>query len=138
MDLTTQARKLFEQDRYAVGTTGVEIVSVEEQHAVCSLLADDGHRNAAGIVMGGALFTLADFACSVAANAALLAAGETERLWLTLNASINYLRATKGGLLTATAHCIKAGRTTCLYTTDITDENGVLIATIQSTGIRPI
>ena len=41
MDLTTQARKLFEQDRYAVGTTGVEIVSVEEQHAVCSLLADD-------------------------------------------------------------------------------------------------
>lgn len=136
-DLTEQARTLFTLDRYATATTGVEIVSAGEHTAVCQLQVGDRHLNAAGIVMGGALFTLADMAFSVAANTQILAEGG-QGLWLSLDSQIRFLRAGKKERLTATARCIKSGRTTCLYNVDITNEQNILIATIQSTGIRTI
>lgn len=37
-------------------------------HAVCEMVLDDKHRNAQGGVMGGAIFTLADFCLAVACN----------------------------------------------------------------------
>lgn len=135
-DLTDLARKFFAKDCFAVETTGIEIEHAGVKEAVCTLEITNKHMNAAGIVMGGALFTLADMASTVAANTELVAVGEEKRLWFSLGAQINFLRPGTYGKLTATAHCIKSGKTTCLYNVEITDKDNTLIATIQTTGIR--
>ena len=137
-NLTELAQQFFIRDRFAGATTGVRIVEAEPGHAICELLVDERHLNAAGVVMGGALFTLADMASSVAANIEAVSMERHNELFLSLNCQINYLKASRGGLLTATAHCVKSGRTTCLYNVDITDEKDILIATFQTTGIRTI
>lgn len=62
-----EVRKLFKKDRFAT-ESGAVINEIGERYAKCSLKLSDSHRNALGAVMGGAIFTLADFAFAVAAN----------------------------------------------------------------------
>ena len=63
-----EAKEFFIKDRYAMVTTGIEIEEVGERYAKCSLKLDDRHRNATGHIMGGVVFTLADFVFAVATN----------------------------------------------------------------------
>lgn len=135
MDLTQRARDFFVQDIYATRITGVVIASVTEFETICTLQLTEDHRNAAGGVMGGVLFTLADFAFAVAANTPLLEQGESN-YWISLNSTIHYLAPTNGEQLTARTTCIKSGKSVCLYNIDIFDEHK-MIATIQTTGTKP-
>lgn len=57
----------FGHDRFAEHA-GCRIVEGSRDHAVCELDIKDHHRNALGNVMGGAIFTLADFALAIASN----------------------------------------------------------------------
>lgn len=61
-------REQFAKDRYATETTGIEITEVGENFARVELELDERHYNALGNVMGGVLFTMADFAFAVATN----------------------------------------------------------------------
>ena len=61
------AREFFYKDKFAVDT-GVTLDELSEDHAICSLVVTDNHRNAYGGVMGGVIFTLADFAFAVLSN----------------------------------------------------------------------
>ena len=61
------AREFFYKDKFAVDT-GVTLDELSEDHAICSLKLTDNHRNAYGGVMGGVIFTLADFAFAVLSN----------------------------------------------------------------------
>ena len=124
-------RAFFQKDVYAMETTGVVIEEVGDGFAVCSLVPDERHVNADGVVQGGALYTLADFCFAVAEN------GETivrEGLpnTVTLNAAVNYLRPAKlGEKLVATAKRVKGGRTACYYEVNVTadkDRERVLCA----------
>ena len=63
-----EARAFFREDRFATELAGITIEDVREQSVRCVMPITPGHRNAAGAVMGGAIFTLADFAFAVAAN----------------------------------------------------------------------
>lgn len=135
-DLTEKARQLFANDQYATQLSGIRIEHADAEKAVCSLAIADHHKNAAGVVMGGALFTLADLAFAVAANTGILAKGGDEKLWMSLNSSISFVRATSMGTLTATAHPLKMGRSTCLFDIDIRDDGNRLVASIQTTGIK--
>ena len=58
-------------------------------HAVCELDIKDHHRNALGNVMGGAIFTLADFALAIASNT-----GENPSV--SVSSTIEYLSASNG------------------------------------------
>ena len=60
-------KKIFSNDRFATDN-GAVIEQVEEGYAKCWLEIQPHHLNAAGTVMGGAIFTLADFAFAVASN----------------------------------------------------------------------
>lgn len=121
-----EVRKLFEGDRFAT-ENGAVIESIGDHTATCSLQITPSHRNAMGAVMGGTYFMLADFAFAVAAN--------WERMdCVSLRSDISFLGAAKGKKLTATAVCIKDGRTTALYRVDVTDELGNLAATVTTTG----
>ena len=68
MDYTEKAREMFSSDIYAVETTGVRIEEARPDYCRCSLKIDGHHFNVNGNVMGGAIFTLADYAFGVAAN----------------------------------------------------------------------
>lgn len=127
MDYLEQARELFKADIYATETTGIVIEEVAVGYAKCSLSLNKSHMNAANCVMGGAIFTLADFAFAVAANAGA-------PLTVSVTSQISYISATKGDKLTAKANCIKAGRSTCFYEIEIKDDLDRLIAKVSTTG----
>lgn len=121
-------RKLFANDRFAT-ENGAVIEEIGNLYAKCSLKLGAGHRNALGAVMGGASFTLADFAFAVASN------------WqnagvVSLSSNITYLGTAKGESLIAEARCIKDGRTTSYYGIDVRDELGNPVAAVTTTGYR--
>ena len=115
-------RERFQRDRFATGATGIVIDLAEPGKAVCSLTLEERHMNENNVPMGGAIFTLADFTCAIAAN------GHSEKKTVSQNASITFLAPAKGGKLIAEAFCLREGRTTALYTVDIRDELGTYVA----------
>ena len=82
MDWLTTAREIFSHDIYATETTGIVIEEAEPGHAVCSFSIDKRHLNAHNRVMGGAIFTLADFAFAIAANSSILAEQKESLQWV--------------------------------------------------------
>ena len=62
-----EARAFFAGDRFAT-ENGAVIDEIGEHYAICSMELTPHHLNAAGRVMGGAVFMLADFAFAVASN----------------------------------------------------------------------
>lgn len=126
MELIDQVRERFKNDRFATGN-GVVIVDVSDGYAKCSLDLQREHMNAIGAVMGGAIFTLADFAFAVASN------------WqgtphVSRTSQITYLGVAKGKQLIAEAHRIKEGYATCYYLVDVKDELGNQVAQVTSDG----
>ena len=62
MPTLDQIRACFAGDRFATETAGVIIDAAEPGRAVCSMPIRPIHLNANSVPMGGAIFTLADFA----------------------------------------------------------------------------
>ena len=122
------AKSFFERDTFAKGC-GIVIDEIFDGGCVCSMDITDGHKNAEGGVMGGATFTLADFAFAVAANNA-------HKTTVVQNVAINFFSQTHGKRLIARAECKKDGRTTCVYNVDITDDLGKSIAQFVGTGYK--
>jgi len=117
-----ETKKLFANDRFAAGM-GAEILSIGENEAVCELVLNDSHRNAKGNIQGGAIFTLSDFAFGVAAN-------PDEEIYCVLhNASMTYIKMTKGSVLTARAKVISRTRHTRTCEVTVTDDLGITVAT---------
>ena len=123
-----EARAFFSDDRFATGN-GMTLEEVDAAHAVCSLVLSDRHLNAHGGVMGGAIFTLADFAFAVLTN-------DRERRTVAQQVSVNYLAAPKGGRLVATARYRKDGRSSCVVNVDVVDDTGRDIAQFVGTGFK--
>ena len=124
-----KAREFFYKDIYATKATGIQIDEVAPHYSKCSMEITDNHRNAYGGVMGGAIFTLADFTFAVASN---FNAPQT----VSVTSQINYLGMAKGTKLIAEAKVIKDGRTTCLYEIIITDDRETQIAFVTITGMK--
>ncbi len=124
-----QARAFFAGDVYATAVTGAVIDECGPNYARCSLVLREDHRNAAGQVMGGVLFTLADFAFAVAAN-------NRPPLTVTAVSQITFLSAARGSKLTAETRLVKDGKRSCCFQVDITDDLGTLVATVSSTGMH--
>lgn len=129
MDYTQYAKDNFSRDRYAIDLTGVKIEEASEGYSRCSMVVEDKHLNNNDKVMGGAIYTLADYAFGVAANTPLSNC-------VSLNATINFLRSTTGPILYAEARCIKNGRSICFYDVTVTDGEGAVVATISADGFR--
>ena len=128
MDYPTleEVRKRFAHDRFAT-ESGAVIEEVREGYARCSMSITPFHLNAAGAVMGGAIFTLADLTFAVAAN-------WNQPLHVSLTSQITYLAAAKGKKLIAQARMVKEGRSTCFYITDVTDDLGNVVAQVTTSG----
>lgn len=122
-----KARKFFVNDRYATELTGIIIDEIREDYARCSLKIRPEHLNANGLVMGGAIFTLADFAFAAASNT------ETRKS-VSLSSTIEYFRPAGVGTLYAEAVCKKGGRQVGFYEITVRDESGKKIAQVNTSG----
>ena len=123
-----EAREFFKQDKFA-GNAGAVLEELEEDYCICSLLLKDEHRNAYGGVMGGVIFTLADFAFAVLSN-------NIHSLTVAQNVNILYLSAPKGDKLIAKATCRKDGRTTSIINVDVSDDVGRDVAQFIGPGFK--
>ena len=123
-----EAREFFYKDKFAVNT-GVVLDEITEDVAVCSLELTDEHRNAYGGVMGGVIFSLADFAFAVLSN-------QIHQLTVAQQVDIHYLSAPKGDKLFAKATCRKSGRTSSIVNVDISDDTGRDVAQFIGTGFK--
>ena len=136
MDLTPIAQKIFANDTFATEATGIHIDYVDEDTTVCSLQLDNRHLNAKGSVMGGVIFTLADFAFAIAANSSFLAEQKESLQWVSSSSTIHFLSSPKGHSLIATTTRIKQGRTQALFQVSITDSYNRQIALVTTTGTK--
>ena len=123
-----EARAYFSDDRFATDN-GITLDELDGEHAVTSLTLEARHRNAFGGVMGGAIFTLADFAFAALTNG-------RGKVTVAQQVSINYLSAAKGAKLTATARYRKDGRSSCVVNVDVADDTGRDIAQFVGTGFK--
>ena len=122
------AREFFYKDKFALNT-GVVLDDLSDDEAICSLVLSDEHRNAYGGVMGGVIFTLADFAFAVLSN-------QIHQLTVAQQVDIHYLSAPKGDKLIARATCRKSGRTSSIINVDISDDTGRDVAQFIGTGFK--
>jgi acyl-CoA thioesterase len=121
-------KEFFKDDRYAA-LTGIEIIEIEEGYAKCKLEIEDKHLNAANVVQGGALFTLADFCMGIASNS-------RGQLALAINANIIFLKGKSKGTLYATACEVADPKRIGAYNVQVTDETDEIIASFSGVVYR--
>jgi len=110
-------------DRFAAHN-GMELVEMSPGRAVARMTLQPHHMNGVNTAHGGAIFALGDLAFAAASNShGTVAMG--------INVSIQYVKAARGGTLTATAHETSFGPRLATYTVDITDDAGDLVAVFQ-------
>ncbi len=119
----------FKDDLFAEGA-GIVLLEVHEGYSKASLEIKKEHLNAGKRTQGGAIFTLADLALAAAANS-------RGNLAFSLSSHITFLRASGlGDTLYAEARERHVGRSTGCYQVDITNQEGKLIATFESSVFR--
>ncbi len=128
METIEQVREFFTNDRFATENNAV-IDEIGDGYARCSMDIMDKHKNAMGTVMGGATFTLADFAFAVAANWKKVGT-------VAINSNVAFLGTAKGTRLVAEAVIVKNGRSTCYCNVNVDDDLGNKVAAVTITGFH--
>ena len=123
-----RVRDLFKNDRFAT-EAGAVIDEIGDHYAKVSLTLNEHHKNAAGGVMGGVYFTLADFAFAVAANWQSIGT-------VSINTDISFIGVPKTDHITAETMLIKEGRSTCCYNVDVRDDAGNPVAAVKILGFK--
>ena len=120
--------RVAENERFSICAAGCEAIVFERDHAVCRMANNERIKNELGNPMGGALFTLGDYAFAVASNCV---AG---RVCVTQSATVSYLRGAKGEWIYAEAVCVHSGKSSCVYTVCLRDDEETDIALMTFTG----
>ena len=123
-----ESREFFKGDKFATNL-GIQLDELTEDYCVCSLDIEENHKNAVGGVMGGVMFTLADFSFAVLSN-------HLHKPTVAQQVSVNYLSAPKGEKLIAKAVCKKNGRSSSIINVDIVDDTGRDVVQFIGTGFK--
>lgn len=124
--------QFFRHDTFAYQQADCRITEAWKGHGVAEMVIDPAkHLNAEGYVMGGALFTLADYAFAGATMCGAVSA-------VSLTSTIEFIKGTQGGKLIATCDVDRAGRKCGFYTANVTDDQGELVAKVVTTCYRPL
>jgi acyl-CoA thioesterase len=122
--------KFFNDNDHFAKENGMVITRLGEGTSEAVLTASERHFNGMGIIMGGALFTLTDFAFAAALNSfGFRAVG--------MNASTSFLKPGKGvpgAKFTARAKLVSKTRRTAVFDVDVRDEQGRLLTHSIMTG----
>ena len=115
---------------HAVQMLGIEIVDVGPGRAMTRFVVDADKTNQHGVCHGGLIFTLADTAMAYASN------GANEMAFASA-ASIDFINgATVGMTLTATAQEQSLRGRAGIYDTEVTADDGTLIALFRGNTLR--
>jgi acyl-CoA thioesterase len=113
----------LKQDRFAAHAD-VELLAVAPGYARAQMTVQPYHCNAVGIVQGGAIFTLADYAFAAASNSHGTVA-------VAINAHITFVKALSAGTLVAEAREVSKNFKLGTYTVEVKNEVGDMIALFQ-------
>lgn len=103
---------------------GIELLEASAGYAKVQLAITEKHLNAMHTVHGGLIFTLADVAFAIAANAHGPVA-------MAINAHISYFKAVTEGTLVAEAKETSLNPKLATYTVSVSNEQGDAIAIFQ-------
>lgn len=117
---------ILSKDHFAV-SNGMTLTKVESGYAEARMEISEMHLNGCGLVQGGAIFTLADYAFAAASNA-------KGYVTVSSGANITFFRSPQGKYLIAKAEEVSSGRRLCTYNVDIYDESGTLVARYTGNG----
>ena len=112
---------LMKADKF-VDLCGITLDEIGPGYAKTSVQIGPQHLNGAGVIQGGVLFTLADYALASAANS-------REKVSVSI-------KGVSSGKITAIAKEITCGRTLARYDVSVTTEDGTLIALLHGTVYR--
>lgn len=121
-------KKFVQQDHFA-RHIGVEILEYGKGAAKARMEIGSHHLNSAGMVHGGAVFSLADAVFSIASNS-------HGTLAVAINVSISFFKSATSGTLTATAEEVSFNPKLATYLITVTDDAGDKIALFQGTVYR--
>jgi uncharacterized protein (TIGR00369 family) len=120
--MSKKTMQLFQESPVA-GLLGFQIDALESERCVVSVARQEILKRTGGAMHGGALATLADFACSVLLHSLLDGAGQK-----TVKVQINYLNPMFADRAVAEASIIKHGARISVVQVNISDENHEKIA----------
>ena len=121
MGLTDLAKERLANDNGFVKCNGYSVIKVEEHYCEMEAVISDSSKNPFGIAHCGFIFGLADTAAGVAAMT-------DERMAVTVNSSIDYLKPGKSDKLIAKASVVKAGKAISVVDVLIYDSSLELIS----------
>lgn len=118
---------------------GTEFLRAGAGHAVARLAFKSSLTQLTGLFHAGAIIALADETATAAAmwETNPTADLKPERFPLTIQLSVNLIRNTNQGDITAEAHIIHRGRTTMVVEVKVQDEQERLLATVVVTVLMP-
>jgi len=126
--MTEDAIARMKQDAFAKHL-GIELIEAGAGTAKVQMAIGDEHRNSVGMVHGGVIYTLADYAFAVACNSHGVPA-------VAVQCSISYFRPPQGAVLTAEASEVSLTRRLGTYSVHVTDTDGDLVALFQGMAFR--
>ncbi len=121
--MTEDLKCWFKNDQFA-DRANVELLALSPGQARAKMTLQPHHWNSVGTVMGGAIFTLADFAFAAASNSHGTVA-------VAINANITFLKAARTGTLWAEAREISKNFKLGSYTVEVKDDQSDLVALFQ-------
>ena len=107
----------------------VEVSELTPQQVSATMAWAEQRCTTGGILHGGALMAFADTVGAICAVANLPQGASTS----TIESKTNFFKAVREGTVTATSTPLHTGRTTIVVQTDLTDDNGKLVARVTQT-----
>ena len=119
---------LMKADKF-VDLCGITLDEIGPGYAKASVQIGPQHLNGAGVIQGGVLFTLSDYALASAANS-------REKVSVSIETSMSFIKGVSSGKVFATAREVACGHTLARYDVPVTTEDGTLIAMLHGTVYR--
>lgn len=121
-------QRFIEKDAFA-RHIGVEMLECADGYARATMEIGPHHLNSAGILHGGAIFSLADAVFAAASNS-------HGTLAVAITVCISFFVAVRKGVLTAEAREVACNPRLATYVMEVRTEEGMLVAQLQGTVYR--
>lgn len=105
---------------------GITVDEIDDEHVILKAKIENNKLNPSNIAHGGFIFTLADSCMGMLART-------VGKNVVTVNSSIDYLKAAKGEYLVAISTPIKVGKTFGFYKCEIKNEENILVSEVKGT-----
>ena len=128
MNTLEEMKEMLSNDKF-VEFIGITLDEMKDGKAVASVEVNKNHLNGLGIVQGGLVFTLADYAFAAASNS-------REKATVGVRCDIVYIKPVKEGKLTAIAEEVSCTNKISNYEVKVYNDKKELVARFSGTGFR--